>query len=151
MANRFRRFVESIVYAGMKPAAPKAQSAPAGKSGPLGFLERFLSAPTPNDPFYLTNQTTGQKLRRVLMFSLPLVVVIGGILFAIFLYHPGSQKPKELTPAEVAAKILPNFNKDIKLEANRDLEVMEVHFDYSGEGNSIYGSQPRHSRPCRAS
>ena len=137
MANRFRQFIESIVYFGMTPGK-KGQPAPDGKSHPFHFLERFLSGPAHDDPFYVTNQTVGQKAKRALVLSLPLVIVIGALLVVVIVYGPKTKKPeRELTPAEVAAKILPNFNNNIRLPANKDLEVMEVHFDYSGPGHVV--------------
>ena len=37
----------------------------------------------------------------------------------------------------MAAKILPNFNPNIKLETNHDIELLDVHFDYSDGGRMI--------------
>jgi hypothetical protein len=132
MANRLQKFFESIVYAGMTPAGSKAQTAPDGKSGPFDFLERFLSAPAPDDPLYLSNQTFGQKAKRMLVIAAPLALVIAGLLVIVLLYGPARKAPRQLTSAEIAAKILPNFNDHIKLEVNKDLEVVEVHVDDSG-------------------
>jgi hypothetical protein len=130
MANRFRNFIESIIYAGMKPGAQSAEGAPAAKPG---LFARFLSAPAPSDPLYLTNQTFGQKARRILLTVSPLLVVIAGVLVAFSLFRPKVDKaPRELTPAEVRAKVLPALNQEIKLDSNRDLEVTEVHFEHGG-------------------
>ena len=131
MTNRFQNFVESIVYAGMKPGAKPAQGAPAAKPG---LFARWFSGPAPSDPLYLTNQTFGQKARRLLLILAPLVVVVVGVIVAIGILSPKTTKaPKELTPAEVAAKVLPGFSTDIKLDSNKDLEVMEVHFEHNGD------------------
>ena len=132
MANRFRNFIESIVYAGMKPGSKAGDTHPA-RSGLFAPLERFLSAPAPTDPLYLTNQTLAHKALRILVITIPLLAVIAAILMAINAYAPHTAKrAKELTPAEVAARILPNFNKDIKLDSNKDIEVQEVHFQHTG-------------------
>ena len=137
MANRFRNFVENIVYAGMKPEARSAADAPAAKPG---LLARFLSGPAPSDPLYLTNQTFGQKARRILLIASPLLVVIAGVLLAIALSRPKTDKaPKELTSAEVREKVLPAFNKEIKLDSNKDLEVTEIHFEHAG-GSVMVGN-----------
>lgn len=137
MANRFRSFVESIVFAGMKPGARSSEDTPAGEPG---LLARLFAAPAPSDPLYLTNQTFGQKARRILLLAAPVVVVVAAVVVAILLFGPKSTKaPKELTAAEVAAKLLPDFNKEIKLDSNKDLEVLEVHFEHTG-GNFMLGS-----------
>jgi hypothetical protein len=130
MANRFREFVENIVYAGMKPKVRAAEGAPAARPGPFA---RFLSGPAPSDPLYLTNQTVGQKARRILLMLSPVLVVIAGGLLAITLLSPRTARgPKQLTSAEIRAKVLPDFNKEIKLDSNQDLEVTEVHFEHTG-------------------
>jgi hypothetical protein len=143
MANRFREFVESIVYAGMKPRAQHEPNASPRKSG---VLERFLSAPAPNDPLYLTNRTFGQKMQRVLLFGVPVVVLLAGITVALIAFGP---KPvpkvvKEPTNAEIMAKVLPNLNQGIELDSNKDVEVQEVHFEHSG-GNLMVGSMQNKS------
>ena len=138
MANRIKSFFESIVYAGMKPGARSPQDPAAGKPG---ILERFLSAPAPSDPLYLTNQTFGQKARRVLMMAVPILIVVAIGLVALRIYGPKAAPPAtEPTAAELAAKVLPNFNhKDFKLDGNPDLEVMEVHFDHT-KGSQMLGN-----------
>jgi hypothetical protein len=114
----------------MKPGARSSEGAPAAKPG---LFARFLSGPAPSDPLYLTNQTPGQKARRLLLMLSPVLVVIAGGLLAITLLSPKTDKgPKQLTSAEIRAKVLPDFNKEIKLESNQDLEVTEVHFEHTG-------------------
>jgi len=109
MAKRFRNIFESIVYAGMKPNARPAQGAPVSKPG---LLARFLSGPSTSDPLYLTNQTFGQKARRLLLIVAPLVLVVAVAVAAIAILSPKTSKAvKELSPAEVAARTLPAFNK----------------------------------------
>jgi hypothetical protein len=133
MANRLRSFIESIVYAGMKPGAQNPQDPSSRKPGLWGPLERFLSAPTPSDPLYLTNRTFGQKMRRGMLLAVPPVIVAALIMAAIYILVPKSPPPvKELSAAEVAAKVLPNFKTDISVETNKDVQVMEVHFEHDG-------------------
>jgi hypothetical protein len=50
-----------------------------------------------------------------------------------------SKASKPLTNAELRAKVLPDFNKPITLESNKDLEVTEVHFEHS-DGSAIVGN-----------
>jgi hypothetical protein len=133
MANRFRKFIESIIFVGMMPGAQKTADSSPRKLRLLAPLERFLSAPSPSDPFYLTNRTFGQKLTRVLWIALPVAVVVGIAMVAIGVHASKAAKPpKEPTPAEIAAKILPNFNTNFDLETNKDLEVLEVHCEHTG-------------------
>ena len=137
MLNRFKNFTESIIYAGLKPAGRSIEGAPAAKPG---FFARILNGPAVSDPFYLTNQSFGQKARRMLFMMLPVIVVIAGGVFAIQRSAPKKSKPpKTLTNAELRAMILPDFNQPITLESNQDLEVTEVHFEHSG-GNVIIGN-----------
>jgi hypothetical protein len=127
MANRIQNIFESIVYAGMKPGARSSEGAPAAKPG---WLARLLNGPAQSDPLYLTNQTFGQKARRMSLMVAPLVLVLAGVLVAIHFLSPKTARaPKELTTAEVQAKVLPGFNKDFKLESNKDLAIAEVHFE----------------------
>jgi hypothetical protein len=133
MANRFRKFIESIIYAGMTPGAQKTEDSSARKFRLLAPLERFLSAPSPSDPLYLSNRTFGQKLARVVWMALPVAVVVGIAMVGIGVYTSRTAKPtKELTPEEIAAKILPNFNTNFTVETNKDLEVLEVHCEHTG-------------------
>lgn len=125
MFKRIRSFVESIVFAGMKPSGPVAPGTPQGKPG---FLERFLSSPASSDPFYLTNQTFGQKLRRFSLTAAPMLLVLGLLAGGLMFFRPKvSGEAKEMTTAERAAKILPGFEKkEFKLDTNKDIEVMEM-------------------------
>jgi len=133
MANRFRKFIESVVYVGMKPGAQKTQDSPARKLRLLAPLERLLSTPSPSDPLYLTNRTFGQKLTRVVWMAVPVAVVVGGVVVAVGYFASKPVKPaRELTLAEIAERVLPNFNKDFQLETNKELQVLEVHFEHTG-------------------
>jgi hypothetical protein len=137
MLNRLKNLFESIVYAGMKPRARSAEGAPAAKPG---FFARLLNGHSQSDPLYLTNQTFGQKARRVLLIISPMVLVIVGGLVAVKIFSPNTSKaPRVLTNAELRAKVLPEFNKVITLETNKDLEVTEVHFEHTN-GTFIIGN-----------
>jgi hypothetical protein len=137
MANRVKDFIESIIYAGMKPAGRSSEDAPAAQPG---WFARWLNGPAQSDPLYLTNQTFGQKVRRMLILLSPVVVVIAGGILAMVLFAPKTTKVrKPLTAAEVRAKVLPEFNQPIKLDSNPDLEVTEVHFEHAG-GNIMVGN-----------
>jgi hypothetical protein len=137
MANRLQDFIESIVYAGMKPGSRPAQGASTAKPG---LLARLLNGPVHSDPLYLTNQTLGQKTRRILFLASPVILVMAIGLVALFLFGPKTIKaPKAPTAAEVRARVLPDFDKEFKLDSNKDLEVTEVHFEHNGD-NVIVGN-----------
>lgn len=138
MPNRFQNIVESIIYAGMKPGARSTDGAPAAKPG---LLARFLAGPSPSDPLYLTNQTLGQKVRRLLLMVFPVIVVLVGVLVAIGVHGAKGQKaPRELSAAEIKAKVAPAFNQEIKLDSNHDLEVTEVHFERAAGSSLMVGN-----------
>jgi hypothetical protein len=127
MGNRIRNFVESLIYAGMKPGARSAAGEPAKR----GFFARFLDAPAASDPLYLTNRTFGQKAKRMLLLAAPVILVLAGGA-AVFLTRSRKPEaaPKQLTAAEMAAKTLPAFQNPISFKINREIEVTEVHFDH---------------------
>jgi hypothetical protein len=137
MVKRLRQFFESVVFAGLKPGAPRGQSKLMGWLGPLrGPIERFLSGgPAPSDPFYLTNRTFGQKVKLGILIAAPCLIVAGFVGIALMhVFGKSTAGPApEPTAAEVLAKILPNMAKDIKIDVNRDVEVVEVHVDHTGD------------------
>jgi hypothetical protein len=131
MANPFR----SLKSAGHAEVARDVR--PARKPG---LLSRLLSPPAPSDPLYLSNRTSFQKVRRVLLIAVPLLLLAGGLFVATRIDNSRTPKPvAELTPAEVAAKTLPAFNKEIKLDTNRDVEVIDVHVEHS-RGTQLVGN-----------
>jgi hypothetical protein len=137
MLNRLKTIFESVVYAGMKPGARSAEGTPTAKPG---FFARMLNGPSQSDPLYLTNQTSGQKARRILLMLSPMLLVIVGGLVAIKVFAPKTTSaPRALTAAEVRARVLPIFNKEIIVDSNKDLEVTEVHFEHTA-GNLIAGN-----------
>jgi hypothetical protein len=131
MANRFRKVLESIVYVGMTPGAARTPDSPR-KLRFLAPLERVLSAPSPSDPLYLTNRTFGQRLTRLLLIVIPMVVVVAAVVVALGYFAPKTAKPaKEMTAAEIAARVLPDFDKDIQVEANKEVQVLDAHFEHA--------------------
>jgi hypothetical protein len=92
-----------------------------------GSFDRFLSGTKPQDPLYLSNQTTGQKLQRAALIAAPILVIGGVVAVALSNVVPvQTRRQAEPTTAEVAAKILPNLSKDLKVHTNQDLQVVEA-------------------------
>jgi hypothetical protein len=131
--NRIRKFLESIVFAGMKPGGQMAPKRELTWLGPLrGPVERLLSGgPAPTDPLYLTNRTLGRKLLSWSLIGIPCLVLLAGIGITLSsLLDPPAPKPdKELTAAEITAKLLPNMDKDFKLAPTSDVQVLEAKVD----------------------
>jgi len=131
--NRIRKFLESIVFAGLKPGAQTAPKGELGWLGPLrGPVERLLSGgPAPSDPLYLTNRTLGRKFLSWSLVGIPCLILLAGIGITLSsLLDPPKPKPaKELTAAEITARLLPNMDKDFKLAPPSDLKVLEARVD----------------------
>jgi hypothetical protein len=135
MANRFRQFIESVVFAGMRPAARNG-NAPAPKTGLAGMMERMISGPAVSDPMYLTNQTFGQKAKRLILVAAPILILVLGAAGATYYYSSKhSSKPQT---GEVAVDVLRDFHPDMNLDSNKNLDVLEVRFDHSS-GNVMTG------------
>ena len=78
MLKQLRQSLNSIVFAGLKPDAPREQAARLRWLGPLrGLLERVLQAPAPSDPLYLSNRTFDQKAKLGLAIAVPCLIVVG--------------------------------------------------------------------------
>jgi hypothetical protein len=103
--------------------------------GPLGKrVERWLSGPAHSDPLYLSNRTVGQKARAW--------IIIGFVAcaFAAFVYLGstgffGAQTapaPAELTPAEEAARTLPNVAK-VRIDGKVEVEATDAHIVHGRE------------------
>jgi hypothetical protein len=131
MANRIRSFIESLVYAGLKPSGgvPAETAQRPRRLGPLrDKIERFLSrGPAPADPLYLTNRTWKQRLRLALTIAIPTGLVFG-VLALVFnrVYAPKSAPPKEVTAAEILKNLLPDVEKTVKINAYTDSEIVEL-------------------------
>ncbi len=131
--NRIRKLFESVAYAGMKPGSPP-QVKRLRWLGPLAApITRFLDGTAPSDPFYLSNRTFGQKVRLALLIAAPCLLVAGGIGLAVLGYFDSARAyaPPQpaLTPEQIASKMLPNLDRNIKIEVNRDVEVDEAHIE----------------------
>ena len=132
MLKQLRQSLNSIVFAGLKPDAPREQTARLRWLGPLrGLLERVLQAPAPSDPLYLSNRTFDQKAKLGLAIAVPCLIVVG--LTALGLSHffraKGPGPAAEPTAAEVAVKLLPNMSKIGNIEVNKDVQVLEAHVE----------------------
>jgi hypothetical protein len=128
--KRILAFFESIVFAGMKPGAQTAPKRQAAWLGPLrGPVERLLSGgPAPTDPLYLTNRSLGRKLLSWSLVGIPCLVLLAGIgvTLSSLLDPPAPPPVKELTAAEITAKLLPNMDKDFKIAPASDVQVLEA-------------------------
>jgi hypothetical protein len=135
--KRLRAFFESIVFAGMRPGTRQGQTQGRNWSGPLrGSIDRLLSGGGSKDPLYLTNRSRSQKVRAWAVVVVPCLLIVGliGLALSQNYFQPADAPvPKALTAAEVSRKILPNIGKDIKIETNRDVEVVEVHVEHAAE------------------
>jgi len=146
MANRFRKVLESIAYVGMTPGAARTPDSPR-KLRFLAPLERFLSAPSLSDPLYLTNRTFGQRLTRLLLILIPMVVVVAAVVVALGYFAPKTARPaKEMTAAEIAARVLPDFDKDIQVEANKEVQVLDAHFEHAATALLVGSIQNKSAR-----
>ncbi|HUK16876.1 MAG TPA: FxLYD domain-containing protein [Bryobacteraceae bacterium] len=71
---------------------------------------------------------------------MPIAVLACGAVMAYHIFGSrGPARPKELTPAEIAAKMLPNLDKAITLKGARDVSVVEFHIDHTA-GVRIIGT-----------
>jgi hypothetical protein len=153
--NRLREKIESIVFAGLKPGGAKASPEVASPASVMGRLrqriDRWISGSGHSDPLYLTNRTTAQKVRAWVVIGIPLLILVAvvGLSLSTFLDPPKAAPVRDLTPAEVAAKLLPNL-KNLKLEAGSDIEVVELRLDRN-KGMRIVGSVKNKSTHLLAS
>ena len=131
--KRIRAFLESIVFAGMKPGVQTAPKREFAWLGPLrGPVERLLSGgPAPTDPLYLTNRPLGRKLVSWSLIGIPCLVLLAGIGITLssILDPPLAKPARELTAAEISAKLLPNMDKDFKLAPAPEVQVLEARVD----------------------
>jgi hypothetical protein len=142
MLKRFRRFIDSIVFAGLKPDAPREQSKRTRWLGPLrGLVDRILSRPAPSDPLYLSNRTFDQKVGLWLAIAVPCLIVAGVTVLGLSPFFRAKQPgpAPEPSAAVLAAKLLPNMDKTIKIEVNQDVQVLDAHVESVG-GMKVVGS-----------
>ena len=104
-------------------------------------LERFFTGGAPNDPLYVSNRTSGQKLRFALLIGTPMlaIVVFVGLAMGNF-FDPPVRPEKVYAPAkeptgEITGKILPHVEKDLPAssEYSRDVEVLEAAVSHAGD------------------
>jgi hypothetical protein len=130
--KRIREFLESVVFAGLKPGGQTAPKRQLKWLGPLGGpVERLLSGgAAPSDPLYLTNRTPTQRLKFWSLIAIPCVLALGVVfMLSRHLNAPEAKPVKELTAAEITAKLLPNMDKDFKLGPSSDVQVVEIRVD----------------------
>jgi len=132
-----RKFLESIVFAGMTPGTQTAPKPQPKWLGPLrGPIERLLSGgPAPTDPLYLTNRSPTQILKSWSLIVLPCLILSAGIAYTLHALNPREAKPdKEPTAAEITARL--QVPKDVKLEPDPDVQVLKIHV----EGSRVFGT-----------
>ena len=142
MIKRFRRFIDSVVFAGLKPDAHREQAKRMRWLGPLrGLLERVLFMPAPSDPLYLSNRTFDQKVKVGLAIAVPCRIVVGVTALGLshFFRAKGPGPAAEVSGAELAKKLLPNMDRSIKIEINKDVQVLDAHVVREG-GMKVVGA-----------
>jgi hypothetical protein len=142
MWKRFRGFVDSVVFAGLKPDAPREQSKRTRWLGPLrGLVDRVLSRPAPSDPLYLSNRTFDQKVKLWLAIAVPCLILAGVTVLGLSHFFraelPGPAP--EPSAAVLAAKLFPNADKTIKTQVDRDVQVLDAHVE-SEDGMKVVGT-----------
>ena len=137
--GKLRQLLESLVYAGMKPRGPGGEPAKP-KSAWRQRLEQWISGPANMDPLYLSNRTIWQRIRAAAVVVVPVVLLVAVLFLAWSDVFKAKDAPKlrELTAAEKAARILPNFDTKIQLPANHDLDVQDVHVEH-GSPTQVVG------------
>jgi len=128
--GKLRQLFESIAYAGMKPRAAAAERAKP-KSAWRRQLDRLINGSGDMDPLYLSNRTLGQRVSAAALTVVPVLLLVTVLVLAWSgaFKAKDAPKPRELTAAERAARVLPNFDKPIDLPANHDLDVLDVHVE----------------------
>ncbi len=126
MASRFRQFLTSILYAGLTPNAPRKD--PKQGNRLKERLGKFLAGRAPDDPLYLSRRTPKQKIKMALIIAGPCVLLCGALALAMTNLIPRTAPPppRQPTPAEIVAKLLPDLDKTVKIDTNQDAELVEV-------------------------
>jgi hypothetical protein len=110
----------------MKPGAPESPAHEAPTDSSPGAVQRFLDGKASHDPFYLTNRTVAQKVRLGLLIAIPPALVVAGVVYAVANRSVHVAPPRQLTNAEIAARMLPNLNETIDLHSNPEVDVVDV-------------------------
>ena len=135
MANPVMKFIESVLFAGLKPSTPGQSSPPPAKSGPLvrllARIGKLAYGAAPNDPLYLSNRTWQQKLRAGVVLGIPAVLLIAALtlVFGTILIPKAPPSAKPISAAEIAAKVLPNLEKTVNIEQYKDADMVEIGVD----------------------
>ena len=135
--KRIWQFLESIVFAGMKPGVQTAPKSQFKWLGPLRApVERLLSGGrAPNDPLYLSNRSPTQKLKLWSLIAIPCLILAVGIAYTLRTLNPPEVKPAaEPMAAEIAAKM--QFPKDLSVPQSPEVQVLEIHV----QGTNVYGA-----------
>jgi hypothetical protein len=109
--------------------------------GPLRRpLEWFLNGAAPDDPFYLTNRSWGQRIKLWAAIALPVILVAAVVGFGVLgRIHKRDSEPKEMSAPQIAAKMLPDLNQPMDLNVNNQFEVIEARIEL-GEPRKLVGS-----------
>jgi hypothetical protein len=135
MANAVKKFIDSVLFAGLKPRTPGQEPAAPASRGLLRRLwaraDKWASGVAPDDPLYLSNRTWKQKLRTGLLLAVPGLLAAGGLalVFGKILIPEPPKQQKELSAAEIMSKVLPDVEKTVQIERYTDAEVVEVFVD----------------------
>jgi hypothetical protein len=93
-------------------------------------VDRWLAGPAASDPLYLTNRTPWQKIRPMLVISLPIIVLMGGLGLGLAnilgLNKPLQPPPPSMSNAEIAKKMLPVLNGDLHVTSQHDVDIQDV-------------------------
>ena len=138
--GKLRSRLEALVYAGLKPQGPGVAPAEPAASRWRKRFEQFLTPPASTDPLYLSNRTVWQMLRAWAVLLVPAVIVLAVLALAwsgVFHGHD-APKLKDLTAAERAARVLPNFDTKIQLPTNHDVDIEDAHVEH-GSPNHVVG------------
>jgi len=127
----------------LKPGAPPSQA----KKVPWidrwrQPMERYLNAGASNDPLFLSNRTRWQRARFRVLLIAPCVLVAALVGVALLgVVRKRDAVPRELTPAQTAAKALPpDLDRVIQLHIERDLDAAEVRVDHAGASTRLVGT-----------
>ena len=135
--KRLRTLFESIVFAGLRPGDRPEQTRENPWLGRLrASIDRFLSGGAPKDPLYLTNRSLAQKLKAGALIAAPCLLAMGVAALALsgkYFDPPDRPAPKEMTAEEISRKILPNIGRNVRIDTNRDVEVVEAHLEHAAE------------------
>jgi hypothetical protein len=130
------------VFAGMKPGTPREPVKGLRWLGPLrGPVDRILSGTAPSDPLYLSNRTFEQKVMLWLAIAVPCLILAGVTVLGLsHYYHAKGPGPVPEPPAAaMAAKLLPDLDKTLRIDVIEDVQVLEVHVDRQG-GMKVAGT-----------